>query len=44
MPLVKDDLLHVRFGNTGIHMVNAPSNIHARGLDIPQKGTTAPLQ
>jgi hypothetical protein len=43
-PPVKDDLFHVRFGNTGIHTVNTPPNIQARGLHIPQKCATAPLQ
>jgi hypothetical protein len=37
-------VLHVRFGNIGIHTVNTPPNIQALGLHIPQKGATAPLQ
>jgi hypothetical protein len=41
VPPIKDDLLHVRFGNTEIHMVNTP-NIQARGLHIPQKGANRP--
>jgi hypothetical protein len=39
--LVKNDLLHVRFGNTGTQTVNTLSNIQARGLRTPEKGTTA---
>jgi hypothetical protein len=30
VPPVKDDLLHVRFSNIGIHMVNTPPNIQGR--------------
>jgi hypothetical protein len=41
---VKDDLLHVRLGNIGIHTVHTPPNIQARGLHIPQKGAMTPLQ
>jgi hypothetical protein len=35
VPPVKDDLLHVGFGNTCIHTVNTPPNIQAQGLHIP---------
>jgi hypothetical protein len=44
MPLIKDDLLYVRFGNTDIHWINTPPNIQVQGLHITQKGITAPLQ
>jgi hypothetical protein len=37
----KNDLPDVRFGSAGIHTVNSPPNIQARGLHILQKGTTA---
>jgi hypothetical protein len=30
VPPVKDDLLHVRFSNIGIHMVNTPTNNQGR--------------
>jgi hypothetical protein len=30
--LVKNDLLHVRFGSAGTHTINTPPNIQARGF------------
>jgi hypothetical protein len=37
----KNNLLHVKFGNTDNQMVNTPLNIQAWGLHTPQKGAIA---
>jgi hypothetical protein len=39
--LVKNDLLHVRFGSANTHTVSTPPNSQAQWLHIPQKGATA---
>jgi hypothetical protein len=39
--LVKNDLLHIRFGIVGTHTASTPPNIRVQGHHIPQKGATA---
>jgi hypothetical protein len=35
--LVKNDILHVRFGSAGTHTVSTPQNIQVQEFHIPEK-------